>query len=177
MLIPIPPTAKLIHNIGVSPSEQAHIKANYTPFEKVYNAKGILTFDGVYKSVYEHRGYFMERNCILFVMGDYIGKDNSFDKGMPREQYCTIEELNNMALVGYKLGWHTWSHPDLTTLSDEDIIREITPPSNFPTQFFAYPYGRWDERVVNHVKKIFDVAYSVNETDGTQYTIPREYIV
>src|SRR3569833_1356034 len=53
------------------------------------------------------------------------------------------------------LGNHTWSHPDLTTLADADIAREIARNRDFlqitfgagGTPFFRPPYGAHDERV------------------------------
>jgi peptidoglycan/xylan/chitin deacetylase (PgdA/CDA1 family) len=117
-------------------------------------------------------------------MGDYIGKDNSFDlANVPKlEQYCTWDEIIHMTkLFDFKIGWHTWSHPDLTTLSESDIIKEITPP--FAMDYFAYPYGRFNDKVVELVKKVgYKMAYSV--TQGTMdlndpnyyYKIYRRYL-
>jgi peptidoglycan/xylan/chitin deacetylase (PgdA/CDA1 family) len=73
-----------------------------------------------------------------------------------------------------ELGWHTWSHRDLTTLSEEEIRKEITPP--FPMKTFAYPYGRYKDLVLKLVKEQYETAYSVDITDGTKYTIPRNYL-
>jgi peptidoglycan/xylan/chitin deacetylase (PgdA/CDA1 family) len=53
------------------------------------------------------------------------------------------------------IGNHTWSHPDLTTLSDADVAGEITRNKTFlrktlgvrDTPFFRPPYGAHDARV------------------------------
>jgi peptidoglycan/xylan/chitin deacetylase (PgdA/CDA1 family) len=53
------------------------------------------------------------------------------------------------------LGNHTWSHPDLTTLADDDVAAEIARNRDFlqdtfgagRTPFFRPPYGAHDERV------------------------------
>jgi peptidoglycan/xylan/chitin deacetylase (PgdA/CDA1 family) len=53
------------------------------------------------------------------------------------------------------LGNHTWSHPDLTTLADADVAKEIARNRDFlqntfgagGTPFFRPPYGAHDERV------------------------------
>jgi|GEM_PF-908209 len=172
----IPETVMLMHNIGESPSKQPHIAANYNTRDEVANATGTLTFDGVYKNVYENRDLLEGRDVILFVMGDYIGKDNSFDKGMPREEYCTLKEIVELEKMGCKVGWHTWSHRDLTTLSDEEIQREITPFEGFPTDYFAYPYGRYNDRVLRLVEQKYGSAFSVDATDGTILSIPRAYV-
>ena len=52
------------------------------------------------------------------------------------------------------LGNHTWSHPDLTTLSDAEVAEEITRNRDFlrnmfgvrDTPFFRPPFGSHDER-------------------------------
>jgi len=165
---------RLLHNIGESPSEAPHIKSNYNTIEEVLSAEGILTFDGIYKNVYEQKENL--HDIILFVMGDYVGADNSFDTGMPLEHYCTWEEIEEMEEeCNAEIAWHTWSHPDLTTVSDEQLKKEVTPP--FKMKKFAYPYGRYNERVIKAVKDAgFEEAYSVVATDGTKWTIPRSYI-
>lgn len=167
--------AWLLHNIGESPSPKGHIKSNYTTRQKVHDTDGKLTFDGIYKNVYENRDLLVGREVILFVMGDYVGKDNSFDVGMPPEKFCTWDEIMDLhENYKCKLGWHTKSHRDLTLLTDEELIEEIKPP--FEMDSFAYPYGKYNQRVIDVVKKYYKDAYSVNETSGDQYTKPRWYV-
>jgi peptidoglycan/xylan/chitin deacetylase (PgdA/CDA1 family) len=85
------------------------------------------------------------------------------------------------AKYDFKLGWHTWSHRDLTKLTRDEILEEVTPP--FPMQYFAYPYGTYNDLVIECVKEVgFKVAYSV--TQGSQdrtdpdyhFKIYRDYI-
>ena len=99
------------------------------------------------------------------------------------ENYCTWEQINEICKeYDFEIGWHTYSHPDLTKLSKEQIIAEITPP--FPMKTFAYPYGNFNDLVVECVKEVgFERAYSV--TQGTndqseidwQFKIFRNYIL
>lgn len=161
----------LLHNIG----NENH--PNYTTLEKIVACQDVLTFDGIYKNVYENKEHLKGKKVILFVMGDYMGKDNTFDLAyVPKlEQYCTWDEVIELATyLNAEIGWHTWSHRDLTTLSKEEIIKEITPP--FPMKSFAYPHGRYNEMVLNLVKERYEKAYSVFQTDNTQWTIPRQYL-
>lgn len=165
-------TFRLLHNIGDTKN------SNYNTREEVLACNDILTFDGVYKNVIENRDTWLGKIVIFFVMGDYAGKDNSFDlPNVPKlEEYCTIEEIKKLVeTTGGEIGWHTWSHPDLTTLTKEEIMKEITPP--FPMKSFAYPYGRYNDLVIECVKEAgYERAFSVNQTDGTQWTIPRPYL-
>lgn len=162
---------KLLHNIGT----ENH--PNYNTREQILACEDELGFDGIYRNVYENQDVLENKSGIFFVMGDYIGKDNSFDlPNVPKlEQYCTLAELNELCQkYDFEIGWHTYSHPDLTRLSKEEIIKEITPP--FPMKSFAYPYGRYNDLVIECVKEAgYEKAYSVINTDGTQWTIPRPY--
>jgi peptidoglycan/xylan/chitin deacetylase (PgdA/CDA1 family) len=106
-----------------------------------------------------------EKIGIFFVMGNYIGGDNSFDlKYVPKlEKYCTWEQIHEMCEeFDFEIGWHTWSHPDLRSLTKEEIIKEITPP--FPMRYFAYPYGHFNDLVIECVKEVgFEKAWSVHQ--------------
>jgi len=164
---------RLLHNIT---DRITH--PNYSSRSEVLGCNDILTFDGVYKNVIENADVLKGKQVILFPMGKYVGGDNKFDiQNVPKlEKYCTWEDIVDLATVlKAEIGWHTWSHPDLTTLTKEEIMREITPP--FPTKSFAYPYGRYNDLVIECVKEAgYERAFSVFTTDGTQWTIPRPYL-
>lgn len=163
---------KLAHNIGT----ENH--PNYNTREQIIECNDEIGFDGIYRNIYENQDVLKGKKGIFFVMGNYIGKDNSFDlPNVPKlEQYCSLQELNELCQkYDFEVGWHTYSHPDLTKLTKEEIMKEITPP--FPMKYFAYPYGRYNDLVIECVKEAgYEKAYSVIETDGTQWTIPRPYI-
>ena len=134
---------RLLHNIG----DIRH--SNYHTREQVLNSTEPLGFDGIYLNVYENKEILKNKSGIFFVMGDYIGKDFDFE-----------------------IGWHTWSHPDLTKLSKEEIIKEITPP--FPMKYFAYPYGLFNDLVVECVKELgYEKAWSV--TQGSRNPNEKDY--
>ena len=75
----------------------------------------------------------------------------------PPQDLCaaTPEELSNAAAQpGITLGSHSWRHPNLTRLSDEDLAAELSKPLEWlasfvakPLRWIAYPYGLVDERV------------------------------
>jgi peptidoglycan/xylan/chitin deacetylase (PgdA/CDA1 family) len=169
---------KLAHNIG----DEKH--PNYNTIEDILLCKDEIGFDGIYKNVFNWKRTLKDKKGIFFVMGDYVGKDNTFDlEFVPKlEEYCTWDEIFIMTRkYNFELGWHTWSHPDLTLLSKEEIIKEITPP--FYMKYFAYPYGKFNDLVIECVKEVgFEKAWSV--TQGSQdeneidhkYKIYRDYI-
>lgn len=125
----------------------------------------VLTFDGVYQSVYKNWQKLRDYKVILFQMGDN-------DKKV--EELCTPQQLEEMVKDGAVLGWHTWNHNDLTKLSEEQIQKEILSP--FETEYFAYPYGRFNDRVIDEVKNKYKFAYSVTEGNDSDYQIKRKYL-
>ena len=170
-------TIFVLHNVGNSPSEKRHIKANYTIREKIINSKGLLTFDGVYSSVYDNRDILKGRDVVLFLMNEYIGEDNSFDKGMPPERFCTWEEIHELVFdYGCELGYHTNTHKDLTKLFNDDIKYEIEPP--FPTKYLAFPHGKFDNRVIELVKEAgYEYAFGAGHRFGKgNFRIKRDYL-
>ena len=163
---------KLLHNIGT----EKH--PNYNTREEVIACNDQLGFDGIYLNVYENQDILVGKKGIFFIMGNYLGKDNTFDLDfVPKlEKYCTLEQVQEMAdKYGFEIGWHTWSHPDLTTLTKDEIIREITPP--FPMKYFAYPYGKYNDLVVHCVQEVgYEKAWSVTQGNDNPLTLYRNYL-
>jgi len=138
-------TVRILHNIG------PRVNENYTPHDAVAGCSDRLTFDGVMLNVWQNRELLRGRSgTILFPIGNYIGGNNTFDAPMPFERFCDWNQIMQLVTdYGCELGWHTWSHPDLRQLDDVALRREVTPP--FPMRHFSYPYGAFDERVINAV--------------------------
>ena len=164
----------LVHNVGPKVNE------NYSEAEAILQSEGLLTFDGVYRNVWEYRRVLGSRlhGAILFIMGFSVGGDNAFDAPMPLETYCDWNELHEL-VRDYRCewGWHTYSHLDLTKgLSEEEIRQEITPP--FPMKYFAYPYGSVNDRVAKLVEEAgYQKAFTVDRTKGdSPFWIPRSYL-
>lgn len=167
---------KILHNIGDKPT------ANYNTREQIIKCKEPLSFDGIYLNVYENRDILKNKDVLLFYSGNFLGGNNDFDVKNPfngaivyPEKFVTKTELDELIASGCKIGWHTWSHPDLTKISTEEAKKEITPP--FQMDDFAYPYGKYNEQIIKLVKEAgFKRGWSVEKTDGTQWTIPRTFI-
>ena len=61
---------------------------------------------------------------------------------------------------GWEIGAHTLTHPDLTTVSDDRLHREVAGSKRVlerrlgvAVDFFCYPSGRYDARVVSAVRR------------------------
>lgn len=188
----LPCTIYLLHNLGDSPSGERRVRINYTPVNNLIDfvnedREGLLTFDGVYENVWRNREYLNDREGILFIVGAYVGHENGFDHGMPTEMFCSSGQLQDLIdECPLLLGWHTWTHRDLTQLSDEELKIEVTPPhysqffhhSYYGFDYFAYPYGKFDDRVVAAVKKAgYKAAFAAgNHGDGSQFQLKRQYL-
>lgn len=145
---------------------------DYDPFDK---NQVVITFDGVYKNVYEfalpilkYFNYPFE----LFITSNYIGNDNSFDYIEPAADFTTIPELIELISGGGRLQWHTKSHPNLKNEDNIIVINEeLTIPENILKidqngfNWFAYPYGEFNDVVLKEVKGKFRGAISCNQGD------------
>ena len=106
----------------------------------------VLSFDDGYLSHYTH------------------AKPVLHELGWPGVLYLTIKaigpgglserQLHSLIKAGWELDSHTLSHPDLTTLDDATLARELSHSRRelqrrfgVAANFFAYPAGRYDARV------------------------------
>lgn len=93
------------------------------------------------------------------------------------------DELRELAARGIEIGSHTVSHPHLTMLGDDELIRELTESKERieaalgrPCRFLAYPYGDEDERVLAAAERAgYDGAFALpgNEDRWTPFAVPR----
>lgn len=167
-------TAYLLHNIG------PRLMSNYNTLEEILALPmdAHLTFDGVYKNVWENRYALKGRSITLFIMGSFIGKDNTFDLDkVPRlEQYCDWNHIMDIVdATGAKLGWHTWNHLPLDALSAKELFRELKPP--FPMESVAYPSGIVTPLVEGVAASLgFKEGYTVHQGDNSTFQRRRRYL-
>jgi hypothetical protein len=136
--------------------------------EQIRSWPGEKTFDGIYQSVWDHRYELANLdNVWLFPAGDTIGA----------EGFIGLDQLLKLRNdFGCRLGWHTWSHPDMRTLTDDQIRRELERP-DWAEDVFAYPYGDFDDRVIELVKEAgYSKAYSTTQGNSGGFSIYRAYI-
>jgi peptidoglycan/xylan/chitin deacetylase (PgdA/CDA1 family) len=135
-----------------------------------------LTFDDGYASVYTtaapmlaHYGW----RATIFAVTGYLGADNRWPAQaayVPPAPLLTWDQLELLASQGWEVGAHTRTHPDLTALeSDQQVADEILGSKHDlearlgqPISAFAYPSGRYDNRVRSVVRRHFDAACTTN---------------
>lgn len=152
----------VFHRIG-SPNPATFTNS----IEQVLAFDGLITFDGVYTSVFDNRLVLAPKHPLLFISGDQIGRDG----------YCNYEQLHNLKSLGFVLGWHGWSHRRLNELSDDEKRLELRRP-DWVEPIYAYPHGDFDERSVYVLKAYgYKEAYSTTQgEDGNDFAIKRVYI-
>ena len=91
---------------------------------------------------------------ILDLLERYGGRATFFVLGSRIEQWR--DTVVRAAAIGSEIAGHTWSHRDLTRLSEQQIAAEIQKTSEaikgitgFVQRFYRPPYGLMDERVKN----------------------------
>ncbi len=119
-----------------------------------------VTFDDGYLSVYEHAIPALEErnvNATIFVVADQIDGINEWDRcaGDTKEPMMGADQIREVASMGFEIGAHTLTHPRLTGLDDERLVREIVDSKHrledligSQVSSFSYPYGDCDERVI-----------------------------
>jgi peptidoglycan/xylan/chitin deacetylase (PgdA/CDA1 family) len=87
---------------------------------------------------------------VFFVMTIAIDKPN----------YLSSEEIRALSNDGNTIACHTYDHPLLTKLPANEWSREIDEPKRLlekitgkPVNYFAYPYGAWNEKAVEELKE------------------------
>jgi peptidoglycan/xylan/chitin deacetylase (PgdA/CDA1 family) len=122
----------------------------------------VLTFDGGYRSQIDNALPTLETmrlSATFFPLS--AGLDDAEVSG---------RDLAALAARGYTIGCHSHTHPDLTTLSPDDLEREVAGSRRIledavgrPVTVFCYPDGLWNTRVAAAVRSAgFEVAFTID---------------
>jgi peptidoglycan/xylan/chitin deacetylase (PgdA/CDA1 family) len=112
----------------------------------------VFTFDDGYRSVATKALPILSRRGWPAVLNLKVGnlEPGSF----------TDSDVRRLLAAGWELGAHTITHPDLRTLGDAELEREVAGSRRelrrrfgVPVDFFCYPAGRYDGRVIASVRR------------------------
>ncbi|MFV0519720.1 MAG: polysaccharide deacetylase family protein [Lachnospirales bacterium] len=143
----------------------------------------LLTFDDGLSSAFsleKTEGVLVpKKNCAVDILEEFYKIHNDFGKSAvffinnkyePFAGEGSIEERFNFLIEnGYSIGNHSYSHADISTLSEENIIKEIGLNHNIVSDYgynmysFAYPYGAVPTSM--DIKDVFN-----NEYDDKSYS-------
>jgi peptidoglycan/xylan/chitin deacetylase (PgdA/CDA1 family) len=130
-----------------------------------------LTFDDGYSSVYHHALPVVAAygwRATVFPVIDFVGVDNAWPgqpSFVPVATLMSWRELSEISALGWEIGAHTRSHPDLTRINDLALMDEVVQARltledrlGQAVRVFAYPYGCHDKRVRATTRMNYDAA-------------------
>jgi len=175
--------------VRLNPLEAQSVYLIFDDFRKDYIArpKVILTFDDNFQNAYSNAYPIMVGNGqkgVLFSVIDRVDQTN----------YMTLSEMNELYALGWDVSNHTQTHAHLTAIPEAQMHAEINNATTWlinngfksSSLLFAYPYGEYNQTVINYLKlKGFTFARStiggiwqpqLNLSDNIQYQIKTEYV-
>ena len=153
-----------------------------------------ITFDDGYKNEYEVAGKWLIGQgipAILFVSGQIINaapekclavdmagleksgvklEDLSEAARTLRYAGVTDADIQDMRSHGWRIGWHTYSHRPLSSMSVDEQRRELSPPKEFLNEPMSYPFGMWDTVSEETIKVAEEVGYPCAFSNDDYYT-------
>jgi peptidoglycan/xylan/chitin deacetylase (PgdA/CDA1 family) len=128
-----------------------------------------LTFDDAYESVARVALPALQAlglPATVFVNTEAVGGRNDWNRRAAcRLQHCTWDALGRLHDAGWEIGSHTHHHFNLLSLDDAEIRSEVETANallerhlGVRPRCLAYPYGRFDARVVAAIRPCFDLA-------------------
>jgi peptidoglycan/xylan/chitin deacetylase (PgdA/CDA1 family) len=151
-----------------------------------------ITFDDGFRNVYENALPVLaefEAPATLFVNPAFVDDENveqlraRHDLGPAAHDISlTTDQLHDIAAEDrYTIGNHTFSHPDLATLSDRsEVEAEVEGARHWledrfdvSADCFSYPYGGYDERAAAVVAETHEIAVTSDPSLVGPSTDPR----
>jgi peptidoglycan/xylan/chitin deacetylase (PgdA/CDA1 family) len=149
-----------------------------------------VTFDDGYENNLLNAAPILQRynfSATCYLVSSRIGTSNIWDKdkGISQRPLMTKNQVMEWISMGMDIGAHTKSHPDLTIIDKNELFNEINGSKidledcfQVPVNDFCYPFGRFNELIVNAVK---DAGYSSGTSmmrgkvysNSDRFTLPR----
>jgi peptidoglycan/xylan/chitin deacetylase (PgdA/CDA1 family) len=101
-----------------------------------------------------------------------------------KPKYLTAMQIKELSREGHAIENHTWDHQKMTLLHGKSWEQEIDKPkerlekiTGTPIEYFAYPYGLWDETAImewkrRNIKAAFQLSGRLSKSESL-YTIRR----
>ena len=123
-----------------------------------------ITFDDGYQNNLLNAAPILKKynfSATCYIVSGSIGSSNTWDldKGITQRPLMTENEIRDWLKLGMDIGGHTKTHVDLTSISEEEVKKEIIDcrtelenSFNIQVTDFCYPFGRFNELVRNIVQ-------------------------
>jgi peptidoglycan/xylan/chitin deacetylase (PgdA/CDA1 family) len=176
----IPPEqfAKHMHHLanrGMRASSLADFFAWLGEDKPLLEGSFLLTFDDGFLGVYEHAAPVLEElgwPATVFLVSRLIGRKDEWcqtrNPSGASHPLLASEHIRAMRDTGFTFQSHTRLHPDLTTLSEDDLVAELAGSRQDledmlgeKVRYLAYPYGRFNEHVLSTARAAgYEAAFS-----------------
>lgn len=126
----------------------------------------VITFDDGYQDNYRYAYPILKKygfTATIFVVTKTVGGINEFDYNahiQPKNKMLTWNEIKEMDANGITIGGHTLDHVHLNKINPEEAKRQISESKiilekelDKDIQYFCYPYGGYNQNVVEMVKE------------------------
>ncbi|MEO0248761.1 MAG: polysaccharide deacetylase family protein [candidate division WOR-3 bacterium] len=146
----------------------------------------LLTFDDAYADIYTNALPVMARSGIkgiVFPVAGFMGKRPLWDVtwGTPGVHMGAVE-LRKLAALGWEIGSHTMTHPDLTKLNQDNLRTELEDSKKLledtlgrRIRFLAYPFGRFNQRVKDAAREAgYEAGFTMRRRRSLDWTDPME---
>jgi peptidoglycan/xylan/chitin deacetylase (PgdA/CDA1 family) len=133
----------------------------------------VLTFDDGYEDNYLTAFPILKKYnfpATIFLVTARIGNKNYVNKrgiNLPMLDWNQIKEMHNSGLIDFEP--HTVNHPKLSKIKLAEAEREILESKeliekelNKECNFFTYPYGDYDEKILDLVRKNFKASLTIS---------------
>lgn len=130
-----------------------------------------ITFDDGYEDLYTNALPILKKyrvNATVFIIGDTQNADRGYlQNELP---LLKLNQIHGLKANDWELGFHSQTHKNLVEMSAEELVKEIAigkteteKKLGEPLDYFAYPLGLFNKKVVNITKEAgFKAAFSVN---------------
>jgi|BioPla2DNA2_1021312.scaffolds.fasta_scaffold01473_14 peptidoglycan/xylan/chitin deacetylase (PgdA/CDA1 family) len=111
------------------------------------------------------------------IKGTFHLNSGNFDK----EQFVKSAEIKNL-YKGHEVSVHTLTHPFLTQISKEEIIREIMDDrrnleslTGYPVRGMSYPFGDYNDELLN-ILPVLGIEYSRTVHSTGNFELPSNFL-
>lgn len=130
-----------------------------------------ITFDDGYENLHRLARPVLARyafTATAYLVTDHVGGRNDWGPLPPRfgeHDMLSWGQVGDLSQDGWEIGAHTRSHPDLRTMSTEEVEREVENSRRaiedrlgLKVESFAYPFGYLSESAISIVERHFQSA-------------------
>ncbi len=137
-----------------------------------------ITFDDGYADIYHVAFPIMKKLGIVGTV--FLCKDPSSSLTDPQypKSFMTKKMIQTLVSAGWSVGYHTLDHSDLSTLSSDELLESQIKPTGYPTKYFAYPMGHYDQYSIRFVAQYYQYGFTTDpiSIDHSPFTMPRTMI-